>query len=221
MNKLKTIPPIQLLLAISVICVGIYSLIQLVNHLQKPNEIPQELRGILLPNPITVTEFNLRDHHGKPFSNNQLKGRWTILFFGYTHCPDVCPTALAMLENMLTRLNSNPQAAQDLKVVFISIDPNRDTLEILRDYVPYFHKDFLGVTGTSEQIQTLSKQLKVSYHLTSEIDNEGNYDVSHTSAFFLIDPQSRFTALFQSQFHDPAKMAAAFSSIKTLKAKDD
>jgi protein SCO1 len=210
--QLKIYRPI--ILATILILIGLYSVIQLWDHYSKP-PYPKDLQGILLPEPVPLLNFKLEDHHGQLFTQERLQDKWTFLFFGYTHCPDVCPTSLNMLAEMVERLKVNPQVVEETQVLFVSVDPVRDTAPVLKEYVPYFNESFLGVRGSEEQLKILSKNLRASYHITGWEDEE-NYDISHTSAFFLFDPQGRFSALFQSQYHSPEKMASAYLRIREL-----
>ncbi len=208
----------SLLAAVLLVLVGIYSLTQLWSHYRFNQSHPKELTGILLPSPKPIKPFNLLDHHGLPFTEQQLKGEWSLIFFGYTHCPDVCPTSLSMLAEMVEYLEKSPQENRPLKVLFISVDPKRDTPAVLKDYVPYFNEDFLGITGLENQLKQFAKKLKASYRISSK-EGEGeeeSYDITHTSAFFLFNPKGQFTALFQSQYHTPEKMAKTFLQISQL-----
>jgi protein SCO1/2 len=137
--------------------------------------------------------FELVDHTGKAFTNNELEGHWSFIFFGYTHCPDVCPTTLSVLNSVATRLRDQ---AEPLRYIFISVDPERDTPDKLGQFVSYFNADFIGVTGTTEAISQLTRQLGV---IAARVENEAdveNYLIDHTASILLIDPDGRFHALF-------------------------
>ena len=137
--------------------------------------------------------FELLDHTGKVFTNNELQGHWSFIFFGYTHCPDVCPTTLSVLNSVATRLR---EQAEPLRYIFISVDPERDTPDKMGQFVAYFNADFIGVTGTTEAISQLTRQLGV---IAARVENQadaGNYLVDHTASILLIDPDGRFHALF-------------------------
>ncbi|MBF0371044.1 MAG: SCO family protein [Magnetococcales bacterium] len=207
-------PPLfQLAIAGILILVGVVSGYQLFSHQTEPT-IPAEeaLRGVVLPQPIPLTPFQLVDHLGQPFDLERLKGRWSFLFFGYTHCPDVCPLSMSLLVEMYGHLPASSQILADTHTYFVSVDPKRDTLAVLKDYVPYFHADFMGVTGGPEALRGFSKQVHAIYEFSPEVD--GEYSVDHSSAFYLIDPEGRFYALFQSQFHNPEQMAKAYLQIR-------
>lgn len=169
-----------------------------------------ELSDVILPSPKTLQSFELQDHHRKPFDLERFKGRWTFLFFGYTHCPDVCPTAMGILAEFFDRLKKEaPDALKNTHLAFVSVDPERDTPEHLRQYVSYFNPEFLGITGKTQELKKFSKQLGVIYFKGAEFKDperpqakppaepsEEDKMVSHTSAFFLIDPLGRLIAIF-------------------------
>lgn len=153
--------------------------------------------------------FELVDHTGNAFTNNELRGHWSFLFFGYTHCPDVCPTTLSVLNSVATRLREQNEA---IRYVFISVDPERDTPDKLGQFVSYFNADFIGVTGATEAIDRLTRQLGViAARVENEADTE-NYLVDHTASILLIDPDGRFHALFSPPLK-AADIAADFNRI--------
>lgn len=137
--------------------------------------------------------FELVDHTGNPFTNDALAGHWSFVFFGYTHCPDVCPTTLSVLNSVATRLADQ---SESIRYVFISVDPERDTPEKMGQFVSYFNADFVGVTGTTEAIGQLTRQLGVIAARVENQDDKLNYLVDHTASILLIDPDGRFHALF-------------------------
>jgi len=137
--------------------------------------------------------FELVDHTGKAFTNNALMGHWSFIFFGYTHCPDVCPTTLSVLNSVATRLRDQ---ADPVRYIFISVDPERDTPDKMGQFVSYFNADFIGVTGTTEAISQLTQQLGVIAARVDDAVDAENYLVDHTASILLIDPDGRFHALF-------------------------
>jgi protein SCO1/2 len=175
-------------------------------------EPPQLKQATQLPSPKPVADFQLVDHNGNHFTLDNLKGRWTLAFFGYTHCPDVCPTSLAMLAQVVRRLERNPEAGQPPQVVFFSVDPQRDTPELLASFVPYFHDSFIGVTGDAEEILKLTRQLGIIYGKTGG-SGDDDYLVDHSASIILFDPAGRFYALFSTP-HKPDLIAADFLALK-------
>ena len=149
----------------------------------------------LFPDPKPLTAFALSDQDNRVFDLSRVKGKWSFLFFGFTHCPDVCPTTLAILARVRDDIAKNTVGAEDVQFVFISVDPNRDPASKLREYVTYFHPSFLGVTGDQVQIGSLAGQLGATYQVLITPGME-NYPVNHTAAVFLLDPLARYHAVF-------------------------
>ena len=130
-------------------------------------------------------------------SSEDLRGRWTFLFFGYTHCPDVCPITLSELTRLRDLLAEEPGVLDDTQFIFVSVDPERDPPDALADYTAWFDPSFKGVTGRPEQIAALARQLDIRYRL-----GEGEeYTVDHSSAILLIDPQVRYHARLEAPHH--------------------
>jgi protein SCO1/2 len=172
----------------------------------------------LFPDPKPLTAFALTDHKNRVFDLASLKGKWSFLFFGFTHCPDICPTTLAVLARARDRIAKNTVAAEDIQFVFISVDPNRDTASKLRQYVDYFDTTFLGVTGDNAQIGNLAGQLGAAYQVAITPGVE-NYPVYHTTAVFLVDPRARFHAVFTPP-HDADVISKRFKVVRELEAGD-
>ena len=149
----------------------------------------------LLPEPKPLTAFAFTDHENRVLDLSRLKGKWSFLFFGYTHCPDVCPTTLATLARVHENMAKSKAGAKDVQFVFISVDPNRDTASKLGQYVSYFDTTFLGVTGDNAQLGNLAGQLGAAYEVAITPSME-NYPVYHTAAVFLVDPRARYHAVF-------------------------
>ncbi|MCK5361714.1 MAG: SCO family protein, partial [Gammaproteobacteria bacterium] len=139
---------------------------------------PPNIQGLLWPEPKVVHPFALVDHRGQPFTLKQLNGRWSFLFFGFTHCPDICPTVLSMLDKVARELGKEPMSNRDVQFVFVSIDPERDTPEVLAKYVGNFNPNFIGVTGAQETLTSLTRQLGI-YAQPEPPDSHGNYAVDH------------------------------------------
>ena len=136
-------------------------------------------------------KFALIDDNGKPFTEAELKGKWHLVFFGYTHCPDICPTALNDLSLALNQLGAK---GKEVGVVFISVDPERDTPEVLKAYLESFGGPITGLTGTAHEVAAAAKDYHVYYakHPTAG----GGYDMDHSAVIYIMNPQGRFTATF-------------------------
>ena len=168
----------------------------------------------VFPDPKPLAAFALADQQNQPFDLARLKGRWSFIFFGFTHCPDVCPTTLAVLARAHASIAKSEFGAKDVQFVFISVDPNRDTAGTLEKYVDYFDPSFLGVTGDNVQIANLAGQLDAKYQVTVT-PGEENYPVYHTTAVFLIDPRARYRAVFTPP-HDPEAISRRFELVRQL-----
>jgi len=157
-----------------------------------------------------LPNFVMEDHLGNMFTNENLTGQWSFVFFGYTNCPDICPTTLSLL-NQVDQTLKKAGDTDIPKTVFISIDPERDTVAQLADYVPYFNPEFIGVTGSLQNLQVLTKSLGIAFG--KEGDAEGDeYDLFHGTRIMLIDPEARLKALFSSP-HDVKIIASDYSKI--------
>lgn len=131
--------------------------------------------------------FALADYNGKPRTLADFKGKAALVFFGYTHCPDVCPTTMAEMATVMQELG--PQANR-LQVLFITLDPERDTPALLAQYVPAFDKRFLGLYGDAATTAKVAKDFKVFYQKVPG-KNPGSYTIDHTAGSYLFDPQGR------------------------------
>ena len=160
---------------------------------------PVELAtGTLLTPSRALPDFNLIDQKGRPFSAADLRGRWSLLFFGYTNCPDFCPTTLTTLAAMEKSLAA-AKAAVLPQVVFVSVDAKRDTPAQLAKYVPYFDPDFIGLTAADQpSIEGFAKKLGVGVIIQPTAD--GNYTVDHSGAIFVLDPGGRIAAILSGPF---------------------
>jgi len=170
----------------------------------------------LFPDPKALTAFALTDDKNRVFDLASLKGKWSFLFFGFTHCPDICPTTLAVLARAHLYIAKSTVGAKNIQFVFISVDPNRDTASKLRQYVDYFDTSFLGVTGDNAQIGNLAGQLGAAYQVAITPGVE-NYPVYHSTAVFLLDPRARFHAVFTPP-HDAEAISRRFKVVRELEA---
>jgi len=168
----------------------------------------------LFPDPKPLTAFALTDDKNRVFDLVSLKGEWSFLFFGFTHCPDICPTTLAVLARARDNIARSAVGAEDIQFVFVSVDPNRDTADKLNQYVTYFHATFLGVTGDDAQIGNLAGQLGAAYQVAITPGME-NYPVYHSAAVFLVDPQTRYHAVFTPPL-DAEVISTRFKVVREL-----
>ncbi|MDT8320519.1 MAG: SCO family protein [Xanthomonadales bacterium] len=163
---------------------------------------------IELPQPRVIADFALVDDAGRPFSLQDLRGQWSLLFFGFTHCPDICPSTLYDLQQVNETLRKQPPGAlAPHRVLFVSVDPERDSPEKIGPYVRYFDPGFSGVTGPHEQLAPLTRQMGVAYRIEEHEAGSLHYSVDHSAGILLTDPQGRLHGVFPAP-HDAAKITA-------------
>ncbi|BAV78431.1 Sco1/SenC family protein [Pseudomonas chlororaphis subsp. aurantiaca] len=140
---------------------------------------------ILLPQSRNLPDVKMTDQEGQPVVLNELKGKWSLLFFGYTFCPDICPTTLAQLRQIKSELPK--ETVDNLQVVLVSVDPNRDTPQQLKQYLGYFDKDFKGLTATSvADVQKLANAVSIPFIPADT--SKPNYTVDHSGNLAVIGP---------------------------------
>ncbi len=144
------------------------------------------------PNKTPVIPFHLTDQYGKKFDNSNLKGKWTLFFVGYTSCPDICPTAMTKLAAAYPKLVKE----EPFQVVFVSVDPNRDTLTKLKSYTAFFNKKFIAATGEQSQLLPLTRNLGMAY---STVGDGPNYQITHSATMTLVSPQGLKIAIIKPQ----------------------
>jgi protein SCO1/2 len=155
-----------------------------------PARVPGLESGLLLRQPRAIADFSLTDQDGKPFDRARLLGHWTLVFVGFTRCPDVCPSTLSTLKQLELRLRPGPST------LFVSIDPERDTPETLKQYVRYFSPNLVGATGSAEQLERLCASLGVAY-VKVPGKAPGEYTMDHTAALVLVNPSAQVAGYFQ------------------------
>lgn len=152
--------------------------------------------GTLLQKPRALPDFALLDENAQPFTNRNLEGRWTLIFPGFTYCPDVCPTTLGLLKNVETQLGDK---AQNLQVLLFSVDPERDTPDVLNRYVRYFSPRFKGATTAEPALKPLAQALGIAYvKVPGESSGGGSdtYTMDHSAALVLINPRGELAGYF-------------------------
>jgi protein SCO1 len=154
---------------------------------------PQLTSGTWLPRPRNIGEFSLIDQNNAQFTAARLKGAPTLVYFGYTHCPDVCPVTLLQLAQVV-----KSGVVAGLRVLFISVDPARDTPAQLAQYVHAFDPDFIGLTGTPAMLQTMAHRFGVAF-LRVDLPG-GDYSLDHSSTIFLMDARGRNVAVFTAPY---------------------
>ncbi|MEE8041180.1 MAG: SCO family protein [Pseudomonadales bacterium] len=149
----------------------------------------REHGAIVLSTPIEIEPLQLVNHRGEVFTNEDLEGHWTLAFFGYTSCPDICPTTMRVLSESRRALLD--QRGLDVRVLMVSVDPGRDTPERLSEYLEHFSPDFVGVTGTAEALSAFARQLHVASDRV-EGDDPASYLVAHSGNIVVLNPRGLY-----------------------------
>jgi protein SCO1/2 len=155
--------------------------------------LPHTFHGVVMQSPRVAEDFTLPTSTGEKMSLSDFRGKYVVLFFGYTYCPDVCPTTLSDLQQMLKTLGA--ERADEVQVVMVSVDPERDTPEQLASYLNFFDPSYIGMTGTVEEIQPVASQFGVFFERQPGSENT-DYLVDHTSAVTVIDPEGYVRVIF-------------------------
>jgi protein SCO1/2 len=176
-------------IALAAAIAGVY-----VSRLVNQPAVPALESGTALPQPRELAPFALRDTHDSPATPASLRGHPTLVFFGFTHCPDVCPTTLGLLAIVQKQVAVADKKLAGLKVALISVDPERDTPEQLGRYVSSFGGDFIGLTGSAPGIVDVTRAFGVA---STRVDlGGGNYTMDHSAAVFALDSNARIVAIF-------------------------
>jgi len=144
----------------------------------------------------TLPAFSLIDENNEPVDETSFQGKWSMMFFGFTHCPDICPITLSVLRDARELLVNNDSATAPFQTVFVSVDPNRDTPAMIKPYISSFGTDVRAITGDLNGILELTRELSIVVSYNAREDDPSDYSVDHTSSILLVDPQSRIRAKF-------------------------
>lgn len=167
----------------------------------------------LFDNPRSFKPFSLIDQNKNPFLPENLQGKWSLVFFGFTYCPDVCPTTLAVLNRFYNK-QIEEGLAEDLQIVLVSVDPARDTPEKLYDYVRYFNEDFTGVTGEFLDLHRFATQLNIPF---SKVPGGGeNYMMEHSANIAIINPRGHYVGFFRAPINLP-KLNIGYQNIRATR----
>ncbi|WP_119968232.1 SCO family protein [Shewanella japonica] len=153
----------------------------------------------LFDNPRPLAPFTLHDQLGNEFTNQQLLGKWSLMFVGFTSCPDVCPTTLNKLNAAYAELQS---VSEDIQVVFVSVDPDRDTQTKRLDYINFFNRDFKAVTADHTQLFPFTRDLGFAYAM---VGDGADYQVDHSASYVLVSPKGEKFAVFKPK-QQPGKI---------------
>jgi protein SCO1/2 len=169
------------------------------------NRAPAEQPALLvLPEARAIPDFRLTDQDGGVFGPEHFKDQWSLLFFGFTHCPDVCPGTLYDLQQLNERL-SDADSATPHQVIFFSVDPERDSPQRLKDYVAYFDPGFRAVTGEHAMLEPLTRSLGIAYRIEPHDEGTEAYAVDHSASILLVNPDGRLHGVFPAP-HDVTDM---------------
>ena len=150
------------------------------------------------------SQFSLTNHEGQSVTEGDYAGRWQLVFFGFTHCPDICPTTLAYMGTVLDELGPK---AENVAPLFVTVDPTRDTVEILKEYVAAFHPRLIGLTGSEAQVAEAAEAFKVFYERFEEESAPAGYLMAHAGHIYLMRPDGRFEAVFLEGNQPPDALA--------------
>ena len=159
---------------------------------------PVMKNAVLYPTPRTIPDFKLTQANGQPLTLDSWRGHWNAVYFGYTSCPDVCPTTLAEFKQVWKDLG---EERANVRFDFISVDPERDTSDKLGKYVSFFNPDFIAATGSDDELNKLTRSLGLTY--TREKDANGNIEVDHSASVVIIDPDGKLRGIFRPPFAAP------------------
>jgi len=181
--------------------------------LREPAMTPQQLAllgATVKQQSRALEDFSLLDQDGQPFTNQDLRGRWSLIFFGYTYCPDVCPTTMATLKQLEIKLQDT-LAEGNTRYIMASVDPERDTPEQLADYVAHFNPEFIGLTGSVEEMAAFALDLN-SMFAKVPTDESGSYLVDHSTSIVLVNPRGEFHGFLRSP-HQVDNMSKALLAV--------
>jgi len=203
-------PPQRFWLVAAVAALALLAGYQVAKHLVFRQPDLSGLQATRFAAPRPIAPFELVDHNGSRFNNGSLQGKWNFVFFGYTHCPDVCPATLSVMNSVAGRLGGR----EDVRFIFVTIDPERDTPEQLKAFVSYFNSNFIGLTGTPESIGQLTRELGIM-SMRVEEKNAAGYLMDHSASILLLDPDGNYHAVFSAS-HSAEQIAGDF--LKLLRA---
>ncbi len=169
----------------------------------------REIGATVYQDPRAISPFQLLDHRGNYFTQEEFDGHWTLLFFGYTACPDICPLTMAELKRFYQGLEQK----DDTNIVLIMVDPLNDSPQKMADYVGSFHEDFIGLTGDSATIQQLATDLYVAYSDSPERQENGNHTIDHSTHISVISPDSNYHSVMRAP-HRSADISVAYEAIR-------
>jgi protein SCO1/2 len=182
------------LIAFVALVIGVYVAI----NIAPPSNINKTQHVSTYPQARALPDFQLVDHNNQSFTPENLIGHWSLVFVGYTYCPDICPTTLAELKSIYPELQKIPTDFP-IQIVLMSVDPKRDTPERLNEYIHFFHPDFIAVSGEHVQLFPLVRAMGMMYSMSESTDNP-NYLVDHSSSVVVVNPKAQVVGRFKPDF---------------------
>jgi protein SCO1/2 len=182
------------LIAFVALVIGVYAAI----NIAPPSNINKTQHVSTYPQARALPDFQLVDHNNQSFTPENLIGHWSLVFVGYTYCPDICPTTLAELKSIYPELQKIPTDFP-IQVVLMSVDPKRDTPKRLNEYIHFFHPDFIAVSGEHVQLFPLVRAMGMMYSMSESTDNP-NYLVDHSSSVAVVNPKAQVVGRFKPDF---------------------
>jgi len=186
--------PVTRTVSLCVIFIAVVLGMLVYSTLRTPQLSDEELRArgvFVLPRPRELADFELRDHLGQAFDKQSLLDRWTLMFFGFTHCPDVCPTTMSEMGKAHAAIGQQAgDATKNFHGVLVTVDPERDSAELLGPYVTAFSADFVGVRGAVDQTSEFALQVHAAFAKVP--DGQGSYSVDHTGTIVIINPHGHY-----------------------------
>lgn len=169
-------------------------------NVSKTDENVKTIVATILSEPRSLSSFKLTDDHQQLFTNENLRGHWTLMYFGFTSCPHICPANMTVLKNVYSKLKQENKTLP--QVVFISLDPDRDTASRIERFVSSFNKNFKGATGSEQQLDQLTKELSVVYMKITQPNASkqevNDYQIDHSGSIIVLNPQGKFYAVFST-----------------------
>lgn len=169
--------------------------------------------------PVVGGPFNLVDDDGKPFTDNNLLGKWSVLYFGFTHCPDICPDELDKLGVWLDSLKK--KHGIELQPIFVTCDPARDSPEVMKEYLKDFHPDLKGLTGTYDEVKSACKQYRVYFSTPPHVKPGQDYLVDHSIFFYLMDPEGQFVEAMGRNYDEKSGVDKIVEHFKSYVPKEE
>ena len=168
------------------------------------------MEGILWPNPPMIKPLQLNNQHGEKFTLENFKNTWSLVFFGFANCPDICPMSLQAMTKAAKALRAETSSDFALQTVFISVDPERDTLANLTKYASYFSKDLIAVTGTPDELKAVARSFNTLFMKIDQVG--GDYTIEHSSGIFFIAPSGHMASVLTPP-HNSLQIAERFQNI--------